>query len=89
MNITLNAHGKHIADCIRAGIEAMTSTRWAEEVAKAAKFEDEGEWFAPEFVAARDATDCVGGWDFSGWRETLSGLERTGKIGGMDFRSRQ
>ena len=82
----LNAHGKHIAKAIRAGINAMTATRWAEEASKAANFEDEGEWFTPEFGAARDATECVGGWDFAGWRETLDGLESTGKIGGMDFR---
>ena len=86
---TMSNKGNEIADAIRAGIKAMTATRWAEEAAKAAEFEDDGEWFAPEFKAARAATACVGGWDFSGWRDTLASLEATGKIGGNAFGRRE
>jgi len=83
----LNAQGQKIEAAIIAGIAAMTADRWAEEEAKAAQFEDEGEWFAPEFAAAREATAIIkGGWDFSGWENELDYLQSGGKIGGVSFR---
>lgn len=81
----LNEQGEKIVAAIEAGIAAMTPARWVEENEKAAQFEDEGEWFAPEFAAAREATEGVS-WDFDGWKNTLEYLQDgSGKIGGVSF----
>jgi hypothetical protein len=46
----LNEQGEKIVAAIRAGLAAMTPARWRE-----VEEDGDGEWFAPEFQAARDA----------------------------------
>lgn len=49
---------------------------------------DEEDWEAPEFEAAREATQEMGiSWDFDGWEDTLTML-RNGKIGGTEVSAR-
>lgn len=80
---TLTPQGAKIVDAIEAGLKAMTASRWAEERQKAAESEDEGEWFAPEFAAAREATEGLS-WDFDGWQNTLGYItEGSGRIAGV------
>jgi len=79
----LNEKGLEIAAAIETGLARMTPRRWSEVAALAAEFEDEGEWFAPEFAEARDATKGIS-WDFDGWRNALEYLRfGSGRIGGV------
>lgn len=41
------------------------------------------EWDAPEFEAARIATEGYS-WDFAGWADTLTCVERFGRLGGVE-----
>lgn len=80
---TLTAQGEVIVSAIKAGLAAMTPERWREESAKAAESDDAGEWFAPEFEAARKATEGIS-WEFAGWREALDCIiAGYGRLGGV------
>ena len=86
----LTPQGAKIVEAIQAGLAAMTKERW-EEIRRAERENAEAgidggahEWFAPEFEAARQATDGIQ-WDFTGWKDVLSWILRgEGKLGGVD-----
>lgn len=81
----LNEQGKAILAAIEEGNALMTADRWHAVRVLAADFEDDGEWFAPEFAAARKATEGLS-WDFSTWREVADTLrDGSGKLGGVSL----
>jgi hypothetical protein len=83
--VKLTAQGEQIVAAIKEGLSLMTPARWQEERESAAEAEDMGEWFAPEFAAARAATQGVQ-WDFDGWENALSYLvDGSGRLGGVSF----
>lgn len=88
---TLTPQGEAIVTAIEAGLAAMTEDRWLEirrqerEDADAGVDDGAYEWFAPEFAAARTATEGIT-WDFSGWADALNCImSGYGKLGGVSL----
>ena len=88
---TLTPQGERILVAVRQGLAAMTRERWAEIAAALKEDEENGvddntlEWGAPEFEAARKATEGIE-WDFDGWRAVENSLEAGyARIGGVSM----
>ena len=82
---TLTAQGERIVMAIQTGLDAMTKERWAEIRELGKDGDADAEWLAPEFEAARQATEGIQ-WEFYGWENSLNAIMYGyNKLGGVDL----